>query len=62
MSTRQLTFKQYVAEEGTHPPVNFWWRGLHGRPVDLDARQLLEGAGVANVPLEHLSSGYLEAP
>ena len=60
MAVHQLTFKQYVAEEGTHPPVNFWWRGLIGRPDNLEPKQLLDRAGVADVPLAHLSCGYLE--
>ena len=62
MAARQLTFKQYVADGGDGPPVNFWWRGLLGRPVDLEAGPLLAGAGLADIPLEHLASGYLETP
>jgi len=62
MPARQLTFKQYVANGSDDPPVNFWWRGLLGRPADLDAGSLLAGAGLTSVPLEHLSSGYLESP
>ncbi len=62
MPTRQLTFKEYVADGTSSPPVNFWWRGLLGRPVDLDTKQRLAGAGLADVPIEELSSGYLEAP
>ena len=47
MPTRQPSFKEYVAKEGgDSPPVNFWWRGLPGRPVSPGARQLLPDAGM----------------
>jgi hypothetical protein len=62
MAARRLTFKQYVADGEGRPPVQFWWRGLLGRPVDLDSGELLAGAGLTGVPLEELASGYLEAP
>jgi hypothetical protein len=63
MPTRQLSFKQYVPKEGGDSlPVNFWWRGLPGRPVSPNAGQLLADAGMAGIPLVELSSGYLEAP
>ena len=62
MAARQLTFKQYVANGGDLPPVEFWWGGLRGRPVDLDAGQLLAGSGLGEVPVEEMASGYLEAP
>ena len=45
MAARQLTFKQYVAGGGEDPPVNFWWRGLRGRPDDLKTGELLAAAG-----------------
>jgi hypothetical protein len=62
MPAPDLTFKQYVADGNTRPPVNFWWRGLPVRPVGPDTGQVLACAGLAEVPLEELSSGYLEAP
>src|SRR5947208_8387960 len=63
MSDRQLTFKQYLAEGEEHrPPVTFWWRGLPWRPIGPDEMQLVANAGLAEVPLVELSSGYLQAP
>ncbi len=62
MTRRQLTFKQYVAPaEGVDPPVNAWWRGLLGRPDDLDAGQLLADSGLAGLPIEQLYCGYLKS-
>jgi hypothetical protein len=61
VQTRQLTFKQYVADGNSRPPVNLWWRGLPGRPLDFDL-QVLADAGFADVPLVELASGYLESP